>query len=514
MKKKEFTIVFIDDLIPDNDPIKLKVEKDYKEYKLFKLPKDGVKYLKENYKNKQIIVIIEYLFASISNLSGKWILNEIRKFSNNIPVILYTSVENQIIEYKDLINLNIFRVANKGDYIELLKIIELAENIYFTKDKYISKMEEMIYEQERKNQTKNISTNIHYSFEKEINTHFTEIDIINLKSLQNIKFSNLNKINLIAGRNNSGKTTLLEAVYLLCKQNDFNEFIELQRMRGKFPQINDISNNYLKLFIPELTEIKGVYENKETSIFIKKEQITPENDSLNYVTTFNFESFVENDFIIDNNANLKTSAEIFGNKFSFNLNKLTYTKIRNLCKIEFYSPFIYQVHEKLEQAYNKSILNNNFDKIVNFIKEIEPIEKIEPLIEEKSLRFVATINGKKRELTQFGDGLQRIFAISLQFAACENGVLLIDELENAIDFKSIEKFSGFIIDLAELFNVQVFITSHSKECINSFFNENTTDKISAYTISRKDNIVQCKYVDGKVYKRLIESINADLSRAK
>ena len=57
------------------------------------------------------------------------------------------------------------------------------------------------------------------------------------------------------------------------------------------------------------------------------------------------------------------------------------------------------------------------------------------------------------DLTNYGEGLQRIFFISLLFASAANGVVLIDEFENAIHTGLIGRFSEFIHKLAETFNV-------------------------------------------------------------
>ncbi len=111
--------------------------------------------------------------------------------------------------------------------------------------------------------------------------------------------------------------------------------------------------------------------------------------------------------------------------------------------------------------------------------------------------------------------MQRMFAIALQFASVENGVLLIDEFENGIDFKNLVEYAGFIIDLSLLFNVQVFLTSHSKECIDAFFaNKNNLQKISGYTITRENDNLVVQFAEGQLYARLIKSMDVDLRRGK
>jgi len=119
------------------------------------------------------------------------------------------------------------------------------------------------------------------------------------------------------------------------------------------------------------------------------------------------------------------------------------------------------------------------------------------------------------DLTEYGEGVQRIFFISLLFASAQNGVILIDEFENAIHAELISNFAEFVYDLSELFNVQVFLTSHSKECIDAFVN-NIPDKnaFSATALVDIDGKITTREFSGKEFTRLVEAGNVDLRRAK
>jgi len=54
------------------------------------------------------------------------------------------------------------------------------------------------------------------------------------------------------------------------------------------------------------------------------------------------------------------------------------------------------------------------------------------------------------------------------YLLCRQNDFLIDEFENAIHTELRAMFAGFIDELSTLFNTQVFLTSHSKECIDAF----------------------------------------------
>lgn len=66
--------------------------------------------------------------------------------------------------------------------------------------------------------------------------------------------------------------------------------------------------------------------------------------------------------------------------------------------------------------------------------------------------------------------------------------------------------------LAEQFNVQVFLTTHSKECIDAFIeNGYRHEDITAFALREKeDGTIESKYVDGLRLASLLESINIDI----
>jgi len=531
MNKKKFTIVIVDDLIQKNDPIILKSNELYNEVVLISDSKEALNFVKQNFKEKKIIVILDYSFNNKIKITGKWFLTELRKFSLQIPVILLTAMANQISDYKDLINLGIFKIADKGDYEYLIKNIEQAELVYPNQNDILAQMQAMLIEKKVEEQLlpSNLK-NRHISFKKnDENTnelkHFTEITIHNYKKFNDLKIKNINQINLIAGVNNSGKTTILEAIQLICKQNDFDTFVELQRVRRKYTSIFNVPNIFLSL--QNSVNISGRCNNKQVKIEISN--FRKDNETNNYIFSLLFNSFVENDFIVNtsnkdgkeektiNNCEiLETEVHLFGDKYSDRETQINNTTYRNICKSEFYSPYSFLNKEKLPKSYGDTIDNINRPKlkIVEFLKNIDPniIDiDIDPRDKEDiRIKIIHSQFEKPCDLTDFGDGLQRIITIALQFASVENGILLIDELENAIDFKQIENFAGLIIEFALIFNVQLFITSHSKECINAFFEFDAIDKMACYTLNNNE----VRYFSGNDFDEAIHFLDGDLRKVE
>ena len=64
-----------------------------------------------------------------------------------------------------------------------------------------------------------------------------------------------------------------------------------------------------------------------------------------------------------------------------------------------------------------------------------------------------------------GDGICRFLSMSLAFYQARNGLVLIDEVENGLHYSVLKGVWQNIDYLSQKFNVQVFATTHSRECL-------------------------------------------------
>lgn len=68
----------------------------------------------------------------------------------------------------------------------------------------------------------------------------------------------------------------------------------------------------------------------------------------------------------------------------------------------------------------------------------------------------------------------------------QNGILLLDEFETAIHTSAMHKVFKWILDTCIRLNVQVFLTSHSKEAIDKVLkcSDELREKMAVYTLYR------------------------------
>lgn len=343
-------------------------------------------------------------------------------------------------------------------------------------------------------------------FHDHIDAHFSELLVSNYKRLQELRISKLSRINLFTGINNSGKTTLLEAVYLLCRQNDFSGLLEVIRRRGKMAEDRINQERFIEHIPPEI-KINGQFDNSKTTIQIKHSQ--EENsqiDKSRYLGTVEI-------FSCYAMTSLKSLTRIFKGRER----ETQADRIKILCPSVFSSPFFLNEPHRYAQFHYKSVQSKSLPKIVEFIREkvVGTVEDIR--LADEMQRFLVTDSVFKEalDLTGYGEGLQRIFFISLLFASAQNGIILIDEFENAIHTELIAQFAGFIDELSKLFNTQVFLTSHSKECIDAFVkNMPKINDLSVCALVENEDRIVAREFTGKEFRRLVEAGNVDLRRAK
>ena len=71
-------------------------------------------------------------------------------------------------------------------------------------------------------------------------------------------------------------------------------------------------------------------------------------------------------------------------------------------------------------------------------------------------------------LQSMGEGMNRLFGITLAMVNAKDGILLIDEVESGLHYSVHHQMWEQIIEVASQLNVQVFATTHSWDCIEAF----------------------------------------------
>lgn len=331
--------------------------------------------------------------------------------------------------------------------------------------------------------------------------HFSEILIKNYRKLVDLKIGRTSRVNLFAGGNNTGKTSVLEACFLLTQLNNIPALVELERYRGKFYQ--DFHTRWIDKNFSASIDLEGSFNGTLVSLSVQKYDTTEAIDRSQYLSSIKSEAAV-------NGTNFEGILDLYANRAP----ELYFQKSQVLCQAAFSSPYRHNA-ALLKRAHTRAVQEKYLEDIVSFLRRHmdEGIERIEMVNIEGESRFMVSSKWLKEAIdsTKYGEGLQRVFEIALLLGYCRNGVLCIDELDSAIHKNLLLPFTQFIQELAAQFNVQVFLSTHSKECIDAFVeNGHDTEHITAYALTEENGHIACRHVAGTRLAQLVESINFDI----
>lgn len=445
-------------------------------------------------------------------------IRDLALFINNYDAIKVMEDERSLargLVSSGSVNQQIYKNAlNKlGDS---LKDLNLYRNLIAHEDsKFLDEAKEQLIQIIPKQSSINIEDgNFTTNFEYGVREHFKSIYIEKYKFFKKFKLDKFNKINIIAGFNNAGKTSLLEAIYLLTQRNDISSHFNLIRQKNK---ITTLTPTLLNALFQDKIDIQGEFDNSTVSVEMLKYDDASIDKQDDYIASYKLNSSVDGESV---NNTVHT--------FMHERMRRNADQVSHLCSSSFKSPYFYDIDELLKD-YNKSLGANLISKeiqnneeirsaislVVDFLNKIEPTIKDVRFTEDMDLkRFIVESSfdiDRNFDLTSYGEGIQRIFYIALSFAACRNGVLFIDEFETAIHYSLLLQFTRFTQELSERFNVQLFLTSHSGECISAFLeNGYKNEDITGFQLSKKDGKVQVKSAEGERFGYLVKNVDLDI----
>ena len=279
----------------------------------------------------------------------------------------------------------------------------------------------------------------------------TEIEIKNFKCFEDFKANGFKRVNLIVGKNNVGKTALMEACWIYEQNKNSSNVIEaFVNMVNTMTLIKEF--RHLLNYDPHDLQFAFSLLKKFNRLLIKSKN---KSVKLNRETN-NLEVKVSiNDFEIDTSlANSHLFEERLSDKKNFSKNFIASCKIDNDLMISLY--------DHIKENRKKERLNQYIREFDCDILEFEIIKNLPKVFLDSRQQF--------EEIAELGHGLKRYVAIISAILVCQESCLFLDEIENGIHYTQLDRLWQIILTLAEELNCQVFATTHSKECLESFYN--------------------------------------------
>lgn len=147
----------------------------------------------------------------------------------------------------------------------------------------------------------------------------------------------------------------------------------------------------------------------------------------------------------------------------------------------------------IAQLWDQIALTDHEQEVLNALRIVAPgIEAISLVssTEQSRVRIpIAKVKGISEPLRirSLGDGTQRILGIALSLVNAQDGILLIDEIENGLYYSIQADLWKLIFKIAHRLNIQVFATTHSADCIKAFQRAAQSEEDEEGVLFRLDN---------------------------
>lgn len=320
--------------------------------------------------------------------------------------------------------------------------------------------------------------------------HFLGVTVHQHRAHRDLVVGDLRRINVFGGLNNSGKTSLLEAVYLLSQQSRFDAVVELLLCRA---HERSLPGGRIWDTIPRSAHISGRFDRRDDNLaelhVQARREDSPDLDLNGYLGSVELSARYSKD-------EQRSISHIYADQRPHTSGQIR----RVLAPAMFSTPFMLHDSEVLSRLWDESLRARTKEKLMGFLTDAlswRTLRQIDRAGDPP--RFIINDDNFDEgvELSVYGEGLQRMFHIGLLFAGAKNGIVLIDELENAIHASLLKPFAGFIAELARELNVQVFLTTHSRECIQAFVEPELAEDVAYYALQREGERTRCERLDGE-----------------
>lgn len=325
----------------------------------------------------------------------------------------------------------------------------------------------------------------------ELVPHLNSVSIRGFRAFRQLDVAGIADVNLVVGGNNQGKTCFLEALNLYFNQGDRSRIWELLFAREEFSLRRtrlqptgprDVSFAYESLFFgrPDL----------DTKPYFK---IGP-NNNVAAMLAVSF-SWLQELWEDTGGARHLTIIRaptpeipevvpgleiVFGDQQSLvTLDRLDQEMRRPRPVRVRAAPVVFLTsagmqQEEMGRIWDSIALTEDEQTVLTALSVICPsIEKL-VLIQNRLARHDRTLMVKLNEFTEpvpfksLGDGVERLLNIVLALFRARGGTVLIDEIENGIHYSMQPSLWSIIFEQASLWNIQVFATTHSWDCVEGF----------------------------------------------
>lgn len=307
------------------------------------------------------------------------------------------------------------------------------------------------------------------------------LEINNFRGIDHLKIDDFSRVNVLVGQNNSGKTSVLEAIALLMSMSnpDIPQAINAVRARKAYSNFIDIQYFFNHLDVstpPKISSDLMDHSSRSLNLGLTyvfdelseaKNEQTQQNGAVKYVNT------LEMNFDIATGETKKSyKSWLRVNSQGMVVNrKLAEDYLEN--KRAWLTPSDLMT-SNLVNDLAELFKRNRKDTVLGLLKLFDSrINSIEILTDDIYIGFEGM--PQMLSVSMMGDGLRRYLSIIACAANPIINVFLIDEIDNGLHYSVYKKLWQALFALAVASDKQIFVTTHSKETLcylNKMLEEN------------------------------------------
>ena len=347
---------------------------------------------------------------------------------------------------------------------------------------------------------------------------FKNLEIKNFRGIEHLKIDDFSRVNVFLGQNNSGKSSILEAINLLTGMANPDTPQNLNRFRTRnyyssFKDIFYLFHNMDLKTTPEL--IAKQVDDNERWLQLQMTYVFDEQASLNQTNGMNgmlpvsetktFYNTLEMNFETRSREGVKKhQSSMTVRPDGMVSNKKTSEDYLEKYATVFLTADLWGINlaATLSELFKRKQKDIVLKRLVHFDSRITDVDILQDDI------YVDFENmAEKLPLRMTGDGMRRYLNIVAASANPMNNIILIDEIDNGLHYSAYKKLWEAIFALATDTNKQVFATTHNKETLyrlNEMLEEHSEyqDALRLYTIEKT------KLEGHQAYKYSFEGLNA------
>lgn len=318
------------------------------------------------------------------------------------------------------------------------------------------------------------------------------LEIKNFRAFKHLRIEQLGRVNLIVGKNNVGKTSVLEALRLYAERGSISLIWELIEQRDESSRIKRLSN--IRVSEDKVLSLRHLFYGRENiRQYSPQFQVGSSSDREQMMTVAiqwlkASGSNGEEEILLGNAS--PTLVVTYGDNPSamYRLaNSGLAQSIQNTPNIQITHQYISALGSNaidIANLWDQIALTDSEEDILIALRLISPnIERLNLVAigEDSRTRVpVVRLSGQSTPipLRSMGEGMNRMLGIALSLVNARDGFLLVDEIESGLHYSVQADMWRLIFEMAHRLNVQVFATTHSLDCIRAFqyaANENTDE---------------------------------------